>query len=65
VDAHIGAINDAASGHGLETPLVRRMIGMIHEIEEGRRPQALANLDELDRIIDPTGLRRAGVPLPE
>jgi len=65
VDAHIGSIHDAAASHALETPLIRRMIGMIHEVEEGRRPQALANLDELDRIIDPTGLRRAGVVLPD
>ncbi len=32
---------------GLDLPLTRRWIEMIREIEDGKRPQALANLDEL------------------
>ncbi len=32
---------------GIDLPLTRRWIEMIHEIEDGSRPQALANLDEL------------------
>ena len=31
----------------MDLPLTRRWIEMIHEIEDGRRPQAIANLDEL------------------
>ena len=32
---------------GIPTPVTARMIEMIHEIEAGKRPQALSNLDEL------------------
>lgn len=32
---------------GMDLPLTRRWIKMIHEVEDGSRPQALANLDEL------------------
>ena len=32
---------------GMDLPLTRRWIEMIHEIEDGRRPQTIANLDEL------------------
>ena len=32
---------------GIALPLTRRWIGMIHEIEDGKRPQATENLDEL------------------
>ena len=32
---------------GMGLPLTRRWIEMIHEIEDGRRPQTIANLDEL------------------
>lgn len=32
---------------GLDLPLTRRWIEMIREIEDGKRPQALSNLDEL------------------
>jgi 2-dehydropantoate 2-reductase len=49
VDAHFGTIVADAATHGVEVPLLRRMIDMIHEVEEGRRPFAGANLDELAR----------------
>ncbi|MDE2858366.1 MAG: ketopantoate reductase family protein, partial [Chloroflexota bacterium] len=32
---------------GLDLPLTRRWIEMIREIEDGRRPQTISNLDEL------------------
>jgi 2-dehydropantoate 2-reductase len=47
VDAHFGPIVTDAATHGLEVPLLRRMIEMIHEVEDGRRPFAGTNLDEL------------------
>jgi 2-dehydropantoate 2-reductase len=58
VDAHVGSILDAANRHDLETPVLRRLQSMIHEIEDGRRPISLANLDELARVVDPTGAPR-------
>jgi 2-dehydropantoate 2-reductase len=47
VDAHFQPIVAHAQELGLEVPLLRRMIEMIHEVEEARRPFSPANLDEL------------------
>jgi 2-dehydropantoate 2-reductase len=49
VDAHFLPIVDDARRHGLQVPLLERMIALIHEIEDGQRELALANLDELGR----------------
>jgi 2-dehydropantoate 2-reductase len=49
VDAHFGPIVDEAQRRGLEVPLLRRMIDMIHEVEDGRRSFSGVNLDELAR----------------
>jgi 2-dehydropantoate 2-reductase len=40
-------------GHslGIPTPLAAKVIAMIHEIEDGKRPLDLANLDELAREV--------------
>ena len=47
VDAHFGPIVADAHRLGLEVPLLERLIAMIHEVEDGSRPFAGANLDEL------------------
>src|SRR5438128_688547 len=47
VDAHFGPIVEDAQRRGLEVRLLRRMIEMIHELEDGRRSFSSANLDEL------------------
>ena len=52
--AHLGAVIDAALRCGLEVPLVRRLLAILREVEAGRRPIALANMDELVRALDPT-----------
>jgi 2-dehydropantoate 2-reductase len=49
VDAHFLPIVAEAERRGIQVPLLRRMIAMIHEIEDGQRPLAAANLDELER----------------
>ena len=36
--------------HGLPLPLTRRLVAMIHELEDGRRERRLENLDELDAV---------------
>jgi 2-dehydropantoate 2-reductase len=51
VDAHFGPIVEDAERRGLDVPLLRRMIEMIHELEEGRRSFSGANLDELEQSI--------------
>jgi 2-dehydropantoate 2-reductase len=50
VDAHFGPIVADAHRLGLEVPLLERMIAMIHEVEDGRRPFAGANLTELAKL---------------
>jgi 2-dehydropantoate 2-reductase len=47
VDAHFQPIVAHAAQLGLDVPLLRRMIAMIHEIEQGQRAMAAVNLDEL------------------
>jgi 2-dehydropantoate 2-reductase len=51
VDAQILPIAEIGRRVGVATPLTQRTVAMIHEIEEGRRPLALANLDELSQFM--------------
>ena len=50
VDHQIGPVVEVARVHGLEAPLNQRLVELIHALEEGRRPMARANLDELRRL---------------
>ena len=47
VDAQIAIISDIAEKHGLKTPLTRRIVTLIHDIEDGRLPLDRSNLDRL------------------
>jgi 2-dehydropantoate 2-reductase len=47
VDAHFVPIVREAERHQLDVPLLRQMIAMIHQIEDGQRELATRNLDEL------------------
>ena len=47
VDAQMGIMLRLAAGHGLELPVVARMIDLIHDIEQGKRAQSCALVDEL------------------
>jgi 2-dehydropantoate 2-reductase len=47
IDAQIGPVVEIGDKHGVPTPLSARLIGLIHEIEDGRRPQDRATLDAL------------------
>ena len=47
VEPMIGAVVREAQAQEIETPLLARLVAMIHEIEEGRRPLDRANIDEL------------------
>ena len=51
VDAHFGPIVEDAHRLGLEVPLLRQMIVMIHDLEDGRRSFSGANLDELEQFV--------------
>lgn len=58
VDHQIGAAAALGTAHGLPMTLTRRLVAMIHEIEDGTRERSVSNLDELDvlrhRIGDQT-----------
>ncbi len=47
VDAQIAVIADLGSEKGVPTPVVRRLVDLIHGVEEGRRPQGWEALDAL------------------
>lgn len=47
VEAQLGVIVEKGKGLGVPTPLLVRVIAMIHQLEEGRRPMSWSNLDEL------------------
>jgi 2-dehydropantoate 2-reductase len=47
VDAQIAIIAEIAARHGQTAPITRRLVALIHDIEDGRRPMAWENLDLL------------------
>jgi 2-dehydropantoate 2-reductase len=49
VDAQVLPVVEIGRSLGIPTPLAARVVAMIHEIEEGKRPLALENLDDLAR----------------
>jgi len=51
VDRLVGAVLDVAAERGITAPGVTRLVELVHEIEDGRRGQALANLDELAAVL--------------
>jgi 2-dehydropantoate 2-reductase len=50
VDVLIGRILEKGKSIGKDCPMTRRLIQLIHEIEEGKRPMQWGNLDGLIRI---------------
>ncbi|WP_165219068.1 ketopantoate reductase family protein [Affinirhizobium pseudoryzae] len=49
VDAQVLPVVSIGQDSRVPTPMVARLVEMIHEIEEGRRPLDLANLEELGK----------------
>jgi len=47
VDAQIAVIGEIAAGLGIDTPAIRTLVALIHDVEEGRRPQSWETLDIL------------------
>ncbi len=47
VDAQIGIMVGLAADHGIEVPVLARMVALIHDIEDGRRVQSSTLVDEL------------------
>lgn len=51
VDAQLGPIVLLGRLAGIRTPVVERLIALIHEIEDGARPLAWSTLDELAAMV--------------
>jgi 2-dehydropantoate 2-reductase len=51
VDAQLGIIVELGAAHGVRTPLLGRLVALIHDVEEGRRPLAPETLDELRSVM--------------
>ncbi|MEM9740627.1 MAG: 2-dehydropantoate 2-reductase N-terminal domain-containing protein [Pseudomonadota bacterium] len=51
VDPQIGVVADIAAAHGIDTPLLRRLVELIHDIEDGRREMSGATFHELTKVI--------------
>lgn len=47
VDQQIGIIADLAKDVGIDTPIIRSVVALIHDIEEGRKKQSYETLKEL------------------
>ncbi|MFV0385830.1 ketopantoate reductase family protein [Paracoccus sp. (in: a-proteobacteria)] len=47
-DAHLGVMTAIAARHGLAVPVMARLLGLIHDIEQGRRAQSA---DLPDRLV--------------
>ncbi len=50
VDVQIAPIDEIGARHGIDCRATRRLVAMIHEMEEGRRPMTDDNLLELARV---------------
>lgn len=47
VDVQIATIADIGARHGIACPTIRRLVALIHEVEDGKRPMSDDNLREL------------------
>jgi 2-dehydropantoate 2-reductase len=55
VDAQIGPIVETGAAKGIPTPLTKRLITLIHDIEDGRRPLDWSTLDVLAEAMPKAG----------
>lgn len=51
VDPQVGTVSDIAAGHGIDTPLLRRLVELIHDIEDGRRDMSEDTFHELTKVL--------------
>ncbi|NNE53529.1 MAG: ketopantoate reductase family protein [Sulfitobacter sp.] len=51
VDPQVGTVAEIAGSHGIDTPLLRRLVELIHDIEEGRREMSVDTFHELTKVI--------------
>jgi len=58
VDAQLGIVVSLGAEVGVPTPLTARLVTLIHEIEQGARPQSLDTLDALTAANGSSSLNR-------
>ncbi|GGA13648.1 ketopantoate reductase family protein [Neptunicoccus cionae] len=51
VDPQVGAVAQIAAKHGIDTPLLRRLVELIHDIEDGRREMSRGTFHELTKVL--------------
>jgi 2-dehydropantoate 2-reductase len=51
VDVQLGVVVQEAKACGIDVPIVERLIGLIHEIENGTRPQGIGSLEALAEAV--------------
>lgn len=51
VDPQVGVVAQIAAGHGIETPLLKRLVELIHDIEDGRREMSGDTFHELTKVL--------------
>lgn len=47
IDAQVAIVADVGAEAGIDTPALRRLVALIHAIEDGERPLAWSTLDEM------------------
>lgn len=53
VDQMVSVTAEIAAGHGIETPVLRRLAGLIRDIEDGRRAMSPQTFDALNDALNP------------
>lgn len=61
VDPQIGVIAELGAEAGIDTPVIRRLVELIHDIEDGRRPMAFETFAELIASCDKPRPQAAGM----
>jgi 2-dehydropantoate 2-reductase len=51
VDPQVGAVAVIAARHGIKTPLLDRLVALIHDIEDGKREMSIETFHELTKVI--------------
>jgi 2-dehydropantoate 2-reductase len=51
VDPQVGAVTVIAAKHGIKTPLLNRLVELIHDIEDGNREMSVETFHELTKVI--------------
>jgi 2-dehydropantoate 2-reductase len=51
VDAQLGEVIDIARQNSISTPLLERLVSLIHDIESGKLSQTTENLNQLKGLM--------------